>query len=90
MLDSAGLAAAFTDAGITRWFGVPDSLMSSLIAEIVESPSTYATATVNEGAAVAAAAGHFLATGEIAGVYLQNSGVGNALNPLVSDRKSVV
>jgi phosphonopyruvate decarboxylase len=84
MLDPTELAAAFTEAGITRWYGVPDSLMSSLIAEIVESPLTYTTATVNEGAAVAAAAGHFLATGEIAGVYLQNSGVGNALNPLVS------
>ncbi len=84
MLDPARLASTFTDAGITRWYGVPDSLMSSLIAEIADSPLTDTTAMVNEGAAVGAAAGHFLATGEIAGVYLQNSGVGNSLNPLVS------
>ena len=38
----------------------------------------------NEGGAVAIAAGHFLASGAPALVYLQNSGLGNTLNPLIS------
>ena len=38
----------------------------------------------NEGGAVALAAGHYLAAEKPALVYMQNSGLGNALNPLVS------
>jgi phosphonopyruvate decarboxylase len=38
----------------------------------------------NEGNAVALAAGHFLGAGRAALVYLQNSGIGNAINPLLS------
>ena len=38
----------------------------------------------NEGNALALAAGHFLATGKPALVYMQNSGLGNAVNPLLS------
>ena len=33
----------------------------------------------NEGAAVGLAAGHYLATGKPALVYMQNSGIGNAV-----------
>jgi phosphonopyruvate decarboxylase len=39
---------------------------------------------VNEGAAVALAAGYYLAAGKIPLVYMQNSGIGNAVNPLLS------
>ncbi len=38
----------------------------------------------NEGAAVGIAAGYYLATGKIPLVYMQNSGLGNAINPLLS------
>ena len=38
----------------------------------------------NEGAAVGLAAGHYLATGHIPVVYMQNSGEGNIINPLAS------
>lgn len=38
----------------------------------------------NEGAAVAIGAGYHLATGRFPVVYLQNSGIGNAVNPLLS------
>lgn len=37
----------------------------------------------NEGAAVAIGAGYHLATSKIPLVYMQNSGLGNAVNPLV-------
>ena len=38
----------------------------------------------NEGGAIGLAAGHYLATGRPALVYMQNSGQGNAVNPLCS------
>jgi len=38
----------------------------------------------NEGNAVGIAAGHYLATGRPALVYMQNSGLGNTVNPLLS------
>lgn len=40
--------------------------------------------TANEGAAVGVAAGYHLATGKVPLVYLQNSGIGNTVNPLLS------
>ena len=40
--------------------------------------------TANEGNALALAAGHYLATGKPAVVYMQNSGLGNVVNPLLS------
>ena len=39
---------------------------------------------VNEGAAVALAAGYYLGSEQISCVYMQNSGMGNALNPIAS------
>jgi phosphonopyruvate decarboxylase len=42
------------------------------------------TITSNEGASIALAAGYHLATRKIPVVYMQNSGLGNAVNPLVS------
>jgi len=38
----------------------------------------------NEGNAIALAVGHYLATGKTGLVYMQNSGLGNAVNPLLS------
>ena len=40
--------------------------------------------TSNEGSAVAHAIGYFAATEKLAAVYMQNSGLGNAYNPLIS------
>ena len=40
--------------------------------------------TANEGAAVALASGYHLATGKNPMVYLQNSGLGNIVNPIMS------
>ena len=40
--------------------------------------------TANEGNAIALAAGYYLSTGKLPLVYMQNSGMGNSVNPLVS------
>ncbi len=79
---------AFTilkDQGITFFTGVPDSLLKDFCAYVTDhmEEQTHIIAA-NEGNAIALAAGWFLAGGEPALVYMQNSGIGNAINPLLS------
>src|SRR3990167_9504461 len=71
--------------GINFFAGVPDSLLKHFCAYITDTakPSSHIIAA-NEGGAVALAAGYHLATGKVGLVYMQNSGQGNAINPLVS------
>jgi phosphonopyruvate decarboxylase len=65
--------------------GVPDSLLVELIHSIELSDlKPYVHVAPNEGNAVALAAGHYLGSGSPAIVYMQNSGLSNALNPLIS------
>jgi len=65
--------------------GVPDSLLKDFCACITDHvPAGRHIIAANEGAAVGIAAGHYLATGKPALVYMQNSGLGNAVNPLLS------
>ena len=76
---------ALTAAGLGFWTGVPDSLLKPLCAYVADHvPDNRHVIAANEGGAVAIAAGHYLGTGRPAAVYLQNSGLGNAMNPLVS------
>lgn len=65
--------------------GVPDSLLQNFCACVQENcDERYAITAANEGNAVGIACGYHLATGKYAVVYMQNSGIGNAINPLVS------
>ena len=65
--------------------GVPDSLLKNFCACITEnSPSKQNIITANEGNAVAMCAGYHVSTGKYGVVYMQNSGEGNAVNPLMS------
>lgn len=65
--------------------GVPDSLLQDFAAYIeMASPPDKHIITANEGNAVALAGGYHIATGKFAAVYLQNSGLGNTVNPLLS------
>ena len=65
--------------------GVPDSLLKNLCAYITDNVSRENNIiAANEGGAVALAAGYHLATGKTGCVYMQNSGEGNAVNPLLS------
>lgn len=71
--------------GVDFFTGVPDSLMKQLLQYFhahIE-PSKHVI-TANEGLAVALAAGYHFSTGRLPLVYLQNSGLGNAVNPLTS------
>lgn len=71
--------------GINFFAGVPDSLLKNICAYIADNlDDKHNIITANEGAAVALAAGYHLATGKVGCVYMQNSGEGNAVNPLAS------
>lgn len=71
--------------GIDFYAGVPDSLLQNICAYITDNiPADHNIITANEGNAIALASGHYLATGKPALVYMQNSGIGNAVNPLLS------
>lgn len=71
--------------GVNFFAGVPDSLLKSVCAYITDNvPSDCNHITANEGSAIGVAAGHYLATGNLPLVYMQNSGIGNAVNPLLS------
>jgi phosphonopyruvate decarboxylase len=72
-------------AGIDFFAGVPDSLLKNICAYLTDnSPKEKNIIAANEGAAVGLAAGHYLASGQIPVVYMQNSGLGNTVNPLMS------
>ncbi|NHZ86544.1 MAG: phosphonopyruvate decarboxylase, partial [Planctomycetia bacterium] len=65
--------------------GVPDSLLKQLCLCIDDNVSKDKhIIAANEGNAIALATGFHLGTGDIALVYMQNSGLGNAVNPLLS------
>ena len=71
--------------GIDCFAGVPDSLLKNICAYITDHcDAEHNIIAANEGAAVGLAAGHYLATGQPACVYMQNSGEGNIINPLAS------
>ncbi|HKL84816.1 MAG TPA: phosphonopyruvate decarboxylase [Treponemataceae bacterium] len=70
----------------TEFFtGVPDSLLKNLCAYITDNePEEKHIIPANEGSAIGLATGHYLATGKTPLVYMQNSGMGNTINPLLS------
>lgn len=82
-LDPAVIVRTFREAGLGPFSGVPCSFLGPVISCLQqEHPADYLT-TANEGEAVAIAAGARLA-GRLPVVILQNSGLGNAVNPLTS------
>lgn len=70
----------------TRFFtGVPDSLLKNFCAYITDNaPNALNIIAANEGCAVGLCVGHYLAAGEVPLVYMQNSGLGNTVNPILS------
>lgn len=65
--------------------GVPDSTLKEICAYITQNTTDEEhIITANEGNAIALASGYHLATRKISLVYMQNSGLGNAVNPLTS------
>ena len=69
---------------INYFYGVPDSLLKPLCTNLLKILIICHQVATNEAMAVSSAIGSYLATGDMACVYMQNSGLGNAINPLVS------
>jgi phosphonopyruvate decarboxylase len=84
-LNAAHFLALLRAQDTTFFAGVPDSLLKDFCAYVTDTlPSKNHVIAANEGTALATAAGHYMATGNIPCVYLQNSGLGNTVNPLLS------
>ena len=73
--------------GSSFYTGVPDSQLKALCDYLVDTYGTdpkHHIIAANEGNCAALAAGYYLATGKVPVVYMQNSGEGNIINPVVS------
>ena len=71
--------------GVEFYTGVPDSLLKDICSYISDSsPPEKHVISANEGGAIGLAIGYHLATKKIPLVYMQNSGLGNTINPLLS------
>ncbi|MCR4822953.1 MAG: phosphonopyruvate decarboxylase [Treponema sp.] len=71
--------------GTDFFTGVPDSLLKNFCAYVTDNAAQEKhIISANEGSATALAAGYHFATGKIPLIYMQNSGEGNMINPLLS------
>lgn len=85
MVDLKQLFKALDKKNVKFFTGVPDSLLNNFCLYLVNNiPDGQHVMAANEGNAIAIAAGNYIATGNIPVVYMQNSGIGNATNPLLS------
>lgn len=85
MLNCAAFYNLLIKNGIDLFTGVPDSQLKDFLAYIADNTSKEKNIiTANEGNAIALAAGYHLATRRVGLVYMQNSGLGNSINPLTS------
>ncbi len=64
--------------------GVPDSILKELSIYLQSKSKKQHVIAPNEGSAVSIGIGHYLATKNIPCIYMQNSGLSNALNPIIS------
>ncbi len=84
MIDSKNLIKYLGKKNINFYTGVPDSVTKEFLNELDSDKKCENIITTNEGSAISFAAGYYLAKKNIPCVYLQNSGLGNAVNPLTS------
>ena len=85
MVNQKELFEALQAMGVDFFTGVPDSLLNDFCLYMTNNMTAEQhVMAANEGNAIAIAAGHYMATGKLPLVYMQNSGIGNATNPLLS------
>lgn len=90
MINSQELFKLFIKNKINFFSGVPDSILKDFL-NILELKKKLTNITcVNEGSAVSLAIGNYLGTKKVGLVYMQNSGLGNAINPLISIAEKTV
>lgn len=85
MLSPSLFIDSLKEKGFEFFTGVPDSLLKNVCAYIKDHCDDHHNIiATNEGAAIGLATGYYLSTGKIPIVYMQNSGLGNCVNPLTS------
>ena len=85
MLDPKEFYNFLNSIGINFFTGVPDSLLKSFCGFVADhADDDHHVIAANEGGAIATGIGYHLATGNVPMIYMQNSGMGNAINPLIS------
>lgn len=84
MIDTLDFYNTLIQNNFTFFTGVPDSLLKELCLCIEDLSGDNHILAANEGNAVAIASGYNIATSKYGVVYMQNSGIGNAVNPLLS------
>ncbi len=84
MLDQERVFHVLASHGVSYFAGVPDSYLNGFCNYALAYYPERTVIAANEGNAVGIAAGHYFASREIPLVYMQNSGMGNTVNPLAS------
>lgn len=85
MIAPSFLYNSLLENGTDFFTGVPDSLLKSFCAYVTDNtPPEKHIIAANEGSATALACGYYFATGKIPLIYMQNSGEGNMVNPMLS------
>ncbi len=84
MIDPIEFINYLESKDIKSFYGIPDSLLKSFCNELINKPLEKHQISTNEAMSVASAIGNYLATGELSCIYMQNSGLGNSINPIVS------
>jgi phosphonopyruvate decarboxylase len=84
MIEANNLFFFLKKKNIDFFTGVPDSILKNFTYVLDSQKKINNIITANEGGAIALAAGNYLSTKKPALVYMQNSGLGNAINPLIS------
>lgn len=84
MLEQEKVFKTLAGHGVTFFTGVPDSYLNGFCNYALAHCGDNNIIAANEGNAIGIAAGHYFASREIPLVYMQNSGLGNTVNPLAS------
>ena len=80
MINTDDLLKFLNNNEISFFTGVPDSALKHFTFSIKKNHIS----VNNEGTAISLAAGYYLSTKKLPCIYMQNSGLGNAINPLIS------
>lgn len=85
MITSEHFCQSLKKLDIDFYTGVPDSLLKDICAYVTDTlPNEKHKITANEGSAIGLAIGYNISSKKLALVYMQNSGLGNAVNPILS------
>lgn len=90
MIDANKFLDELNKNDLNFFSGVPDSLLKNLNYAIEKKFKSKHYVAANEGSAIAIGIGYYLKTKKIPVIYMQNSGLGNAINPLISLANSQV